>query len=268
MSLSQDLAAADRPAAAPPIPEVILAGDSHMFSLGVPNACAEDPATLLTVTEGAVRFVSPADPWRGSRGWGYWQAVAAQVEGRFLAIGWNGNQHQAGFLIARGRPFDFVCPGAGTETIDPNAELVPLSVIRAFFRPSLTGLHKVAALATKAQRVLVLGTPAPKRDDDFVLAQVRRSDFFVQRARDAGLDPASMRLTPPAVRQKLWTVLQQEMATAAEQAGALFIPCPAETLEPDGTLVRDCWAQDATHANARWGDAMRRCIERAVQAES
>jgi hypothetical protein len=266
MMLSHALAETDRPAD-PPAAEIILAGDSHIFSLGVAPACPADTAALLPVAEGPVRLLAPAHPWRGARDWDYWQAAAAHARGRFLAIAWNGNQHQAAFLIARGRDFDFACPGAGTEAPDPAAELVPASVIRAFFRPTLTGLMKVVALADGARRVMVLGTPAPKGDDDFVLGHIRRSDYFLQRARDAGLDPATMRLTPPAVRQKLWVVLQQEMAAAAERAGALFVPCPAETLEPDGTLRRDCWAEDATHANATWGAAMRRAIERAVLAE-
>jgi hypothetical protein len=250
---------------------VILAGNSHLFALGISQAGAgTDPEALVCVADGPVRLLTLADPFRGVRPWSYWQAAARQCGGRNVAISWNGNQHQAAFLIAAGRPFDFVCPGAATDVLHPGAELVALSVIRAFFRPTLAGLAKVVALcqASGARRILVLGTPAPKGDDAFILGHIRRSAFFQRRAHELGVDVATMRLTPATIRQKLWTVLQQEMEAAARDAGAGFVPASAETQEPDGTLARAFWAEDATHANAAWGAAMRKALERAVLAEA
>jgi len=159
--------------------------------------------------------------------------------------------------------FDFVCPGAASQAIHPGAVVLPAAVLCSYFAHTLIALgpHIRTLKASGAGRILLLGTPAPKADGDFILGHLRTEAYFQDVAALAGIDLNSCRVTPASIRQKLWTLIQQMMAAVAAQEEVTFVPVPPETLDPDGLLKREYWQDDSTHANRAFGDRVRRVLE-------
>ena len=245
--------------------DLLIVGDSHAVALGVPHS-TEAPPEFVLLEAGPPRIFAVTEKWLGSRGAAYWDMVARHCAGRTVALSWNGNQHNASFLIAPEPMFDFVCPGAATTAIHPGAVVLPAGVVRAYFRHTLWALDRTIRLlrAHGVGRVLVLGTPAPKRDGDFILTRIRTEAYFQDAAAAAGIDLGAIRITPAPIRQKLWALIQQMMADIAVREGTTFVPVPPETLDPDGTLKRQYWQDDTTHANRAYGNRVRQQLERIV----
>lgn len=243
--------------------DLVLAGHSHIVALGVPH-CTGGPPEFIRISNGPPRMFAVAEKWVGDRLDPYWDLVARHAAGRTVALAWNGNQHNASFLIAPAPLFDFVCPGAATAGLHPRAVVLPAGVVRAYFRHTLIALGGLVRRmqASGARQVVILGTPAPKGDGDFILAHVRSEAYFQDAARAAGIDLATCAITPAPVRQKLWTLIQHMMAEIAAAEGALFLAVPPDTLDADGTLRREYWQDDSTHANAAYGATVRAGLER------
>ncbi len=245
--------------------DLMIVGDSHIVALSVPHS-TEAPPEFALLEAGPPRIFTVTEKWMGSRGAEYWEMVARHCAGRTVALSWNGNQHNASFLIAPEPLFDFVCPGAATPALHPGAVVLPAGVVRAYFRHTLWALDRTIHLlqAHGVGRVLVLGTPAPKREGDFILGHIRTEAFFQDAAAAAGIDLDAVRITPASIRQKLWVLIQQMMAAIAVREGTTFVPVPPDALEPDGTLRRQYWQDDATHANRAYGASVRQVLERIV----
>ena len=245
----------DRAAMAPRATDLLLLGHSHLFSMGVPH-CMEGPPELLLLKDGEPRVFTVTEGWNGGRKSDYWEAAAVHGAGRTVALSWHGNQHLARFLIAPDPVFDFVCPGAvrGTQ-IHPGALVLPATVLRAYFGWSMHQLRPTLRMLKSrgAGRVLLIGTPAPKADDAFLLQRIREPGYFRKMADDVGIDLSQCQLTPATIRQKLWALIQTMMADAAAEEGVAFVPVPRDSLDDDGFLKAEYWSNDATHANAAYG---------------
>ncbi len=211
--------------------DLILVGHSHIECMRVRPLINGSPQFVL-VEDGSPRVFTVAVK-RADKFPEYWNLVASNCTGRTVALSWNGNQHLAEFLIAPNPLFDFVCPGAASSELHPRAVILPASVLRAFFQHWLSDLGpSIRKLKSSAVgRVLVLGTPAPKGSDEFVLKQIRDDEWFRQQAQAAGVELKTGCLTPISVRQKLWTLVQQMTSKIAADEGAKFVPVPSDTLE-------------------------------------
>ncbi len=245
--------------------DLVLAGHAHLVALGVPHS-TDGPAEFVRLEDGPPAIFTVTETWMGDRLAPYWQQVALHCAGRTVALSWNGNQHNASFLIAPEPLFDFVCPGTDPADIHPGAIVVPAAVVRAYFAHTLSALPGLirALKLSGARRVLILGSPAPKRDADFIHAHIRTEEYFQLAAAAAGIDLNTCRITPAAIRQKLWRLIQQMMEAVAGQEGVTFVPVPPETLEADGTLRREYWQDDSTHANRAFGARVRAVLDRIV----
>ena len=219
--------------------DLLIAGDSHVVALGVPHT-TEAPAEFVLLEPGPPRIFTITEKWTGSRGAEYWDLAARHGSGRTVALSWNGNQHNASFLIAPAPLFDFICPGAAATVIHEGAVVLPAGVVRAYFQHTVWALDRTIRLFRShgARRILVLGTPAPKRDGDFILDHIRSEEYFQNAAAAAGIDLGAISITPAPIRQKLWALIQRMMADIAAREGAVFVPVPPDTLEADGTLKR------------------------------
>jgi hypothetical protein len=241
--------------------DIIIVGDSHIAAFGFP--LHSEKRQFILAEGGPPRIFTVTEKWTGYRGTEYWEMVADHCTDRSVAISWLGNQHQSSFLIATGPSFDFVCSYAASSELQSGATILPLKTVEAFFNPSLSGLRAVLRKlkAKRARDIVVLGTPPPKDAEEFILLRIKTSEFFLKKAAAANLDIALARLTPAATMQKLWSVLQHQMAAIAAQEGLPFLATPRETLKCDGTLRSEYW-EDVTHANRNYGDRVRLALYR------
>lgn len=235
---------------ADPSCRLIIAGHSHLAALGVPLS-AEEPE-LVPITGAPEGFCGLSGPWTGTRDKAYWQAFGAAVRDRTAVINWSGNEHNALFLLHTRPAFDFCL---GSEALESGALIVPRLLVAALLDRGMAALTDVVRMVADnaPRRLIVLGTPPPKRDLDSLSHIIARSDYWRGRASEMGQDSAEPVFSPPALRLKLWAVLQERMAAAAQVGGAQFVAVPAAVQDADGFLRPELWAPDLTHANRNYG---------------
>jgi hypothetical protein len=232
----------------------ILAGQSHAFSLGLPNplpsaAPAIDPVDGLN---GSVLGLTGGSPRQPS----YWDALVANAEDTTVLLIWNGNQHLARFLFQTGAPFDFHLAAHPGMAVSSEAAIVPESLVREVLEEGNSMLRPVAARlrAVKSCSLVLLGTPPPKGNDRRLRSILPKDLHFVRAARELGVALDDIEFTDRIVRLKLWMVVQDLLSEAAGELGCKFVSVPTETMDEMGFLREDLWREDITHANHRYGE--------------
>jgi hypothetical protein len=175
---------------------------------------------------------------------------------RNVVLVWNGNQANADFLMTPGRPFDLVPRGYGTTSVVAGAQIVPETMLRAHFTPSLQQLGQMLKALGRPPGLkrIVLGVQPPLQGETILRERMRkRSGYFHERARQMGIDAASVPIAAASVRHKLWFVLMGMYREMAESHGALFVPCPSDAIGPDGYLKPELTGIDGTHGNIDYG---------------
>lgn len=193
---------------------------------------------------------------------GYWDSLRELAQTRSVAVVWNGNQHNADFLLACEQPLDFLPRDYPDPSVLPKTRLTAEGVIREHFRPSLEPLRELMTdipAHTRLKRLLV-GTPAPLFDSGEVRKRLSKEPLFVEKAAAMGINIGQVEITPPTVRRKLWFVIQTMMAEIAEEGRWQFVPVAPETMDERGYLRSDLLADDVTHANIEFGSMMVRQI--------
>ncbi|HEV7305246.1 hypothetical protein [Ensifer sp.] len=231
---------------------LLLAGHSHSTALGVPNTSPDAPFGAVPIDIAGGRVI--ALPVPGSRTPAYWDAVVEQSVDTTVLLVWNGNQHLAKFLFEAGKPFDFYIANRPDIAVQP-VDLIPESLIReildrgnALLQPFLKRLQGVPGCKT-----VLLGTPPPKGDDGVLRQLVSKEVYFVEMAERMGFDLNTITFTDRLVRRKLWLVVQDLLAEAADAAGSAFMPVPEAVMDDEGFLKKELWREDATHANPEYG---------------
>jgi hypothetical protein len=159
-----------------------------------------------------------------------------------------GNVHNSLALMRHPRPFDFMLAGEDGPPLDPAAELIPESLVRATLlerlQPDLTRLRLLREIAGS---FIHIESPPPVRDGGFIAD--RAEAWFRDRA--AG----DIAIAGPGLRWRMWRLTSRLMREAAEALDARFMPVPAETQDANGFLQIE-HASDPTHGNAVYGAAL------------
>lgn len=242
---------------------LIFTGHSHILALGVPPNLPKESKKKISVERlfgGELEFYATLeDKWDVNRKDSYWEHTAKHSQGRPVAIFWQGNQYNCDFLFKQGRQFDLIVNNAATTTTIPGAQLVPVSVVRAYLEPAFGGLVKAIEILKSGgvKKIYVIETPPPKGDAEYLVPYLTKSDLFRKLADISGLKITPESINPASVRQKLWRETQNISLDVAKKCGATYIPIPPDVMEPDGTLKSQYWAKDVTHANISYGSRIR-----------
>lgn len=238
-----------------PSREIVLSGDSHVCALGAPCILGLDSARLEPVSRGGASFFSVEGPF--PRDLAYWHDVVRYSEGRTAAICWGGNQQNQWFLFAPRPMFDFALASRPDLPVESEADLVSEAMVRELFWPSLAILAAmVEELVRLDARIVLLGTPPPKRSADLIKGFLEKEPLLVKLAAEKGYSMTDVEVTPAIIRLKLWRVIQDMMAELAAANGGAFVEVPPETQDELGFLLPEFWAPDATHANNDYGRLM------------
>lgn len=179
---------------------------------------------------------------------GYYWRSASGAQGKALLLVWSGNQHNQHFLFESSVPLRPFNAPAG------DGPIVPSSMISALWAETLEGLSSVVE-SSKAEEVLLLGTPPPK-PDAAIRSGLAREPNFVREIEAAGATVDGIPLTPGPTRVALWSILQADLEKAGKRAGARFVSVPADLRTSQGYLKPEFSASDASHANAAFAVAM------------
>ena len=169
------------------------------------------------------------------------------VDDLFVAL-LRGNQFNTMGLIQHPQPFDVLLPGDSADALQPDAEIIPLQVLRNYFTESLASGYGKQLLQLKrncSARVVCLAPPAPKEDAEHIMKGAET--YF----RDLGI--SEIGVTPAIVRLKLWTLQQQALEAFCLKHGMIYLDNPVGTRNEAGYLDRKYYAGDATHGNKEYG---------------
>lgn len=241
-------------------PGITFAGHSHVVSLGPPVHSAN--GVKAEPLPGHPHHRVLRGPW--PRDGEYWKACLLVASRQVLALSWMGNQHIGAYLIAPEPQMDFVSSGLPELECAPTARIVPELALRQQFEPSLLWLRRLLALAAGAElssRIVLLGTPRPKGDNQALHRFIQSEPAFRRFAAGRGLKLENVQLSLPLFRLKLWDLLQRMMHELADEFGCRFCPSPDETADEAGFLHRDYWLQDSSHGNRRYGTATIRSLQ-------
>ncbi len=241
---------------------LLIAGHSHTVALVGPGLA---PAPKVQVVPGDPDLVHLAGPW--PRDTTYFAHLVHEAANVTSAVLFGGNEHNAHFLFQPARRFDFVPSDGSDDGIDPSAELVPETMIRAKYALTLSILAYTLGKmrARPGARVAVVGTPPPKADQDYLREILATEPDLMARAAATGLDIRQVEISSYALRFKLWRLLQDCLRGIAEEAGCRFVHVPDVVYTAQGGLERTYWAHDLSHANDAYGEIMLGHIRRELE---
>lgn len=165
-----------------------------------------------------------------------------------------GNFHNTLALMRHERPFDFHLAEGSPLPVDPHAEPVPETLIRAAIERGVA--HDMMRLRRLAEfgPFIHIESPPPVRDDAYIAAQ---ADAYF---RERGI--AMQGVAPAGLRWRVWRLNSRIIRTAVEALGCRYLAVPAALCDGDGFLKQD-YAGDATHGNEAYGEALIRALETA-----
>ena len=153
----------------------------------------------------------------------YWDLLVAAGAELTVALVWNGNQHNAAFLIEPEPAFRIF--NSAAEAQAPDGVWVARETVREYWAPTFSELAHVLRRLVSVAAVVVLGTPPPK-SDPAVRQSLEREPVFTKRAKELSVDVTNLRVTSEVVRLAMWQVIQDALGQAAVEAGAIFFRCP------------------------------------------
>lgn len=164
-----------------------------------------------------------------------------------------GNAHIVLGLTRNPRPFDFVLPERPDLPLEPGAELTPYAMFCAALKTAMMSyVWQMVALRQAVGEFICLETPPPSGDDAYVVAHL------------GGYAPDPSNIVSRAMRYKIWRAHSALLAEFCAGIGARFLAVPPEAQDAEGFLRPECHGNDATHANAFYGELVSRQIERAL----
>ena len=170
-----------------------------------------------------------------------------------------GNQHAVFSTIQNPAKFDFFEPSRPDWIADHDAQIIPYSAIRDYFVDSINrgDGRSIRALrdSTSAHVVHVL-PPPPKRDAAHILAR------HESRFAEDGI--AQLGVSAPELRMKCWTLQTDVLTEFCGAIGVGVMAPPSEACDADGFLLREYYANDATHANPSYGELILQSLEKGV----
>ena len=177
------------------------------------------------------------------------------------AIG--GNQHQAFGLVQHPVTFDLIEPEAASPHDPRPSVLIPYRTFWAAFERSLRkrDVRLVTTLREAAGRPIYHLSPPPPKESAAHILQRSESAFT-----NAGL--ATKGVTPAPIRLKLWRLQCAVLRSLSAEVGVHLLPPPDGTQTPEGFLKPEYYNNDATHANAAYGELVLRQLEVVAQVSS
>ena len=233
-------------------PKIVAAGHSHILSLlGGLHSSAELQQIPLAVQYSHDPALWPNLDER------YWQNLPKLSTVETVVICWNGNQHNAQFLLESEPP---ISVHQDFKTDEKNSKVVvPLSMFDELWQADFKVLERAIGIVSSSKNVILIGTPPPKSESE-IRNHLVSDEFFISLLRNAGIKIGDAPITSDKFRFVLWKRIQQNLERIARVAGVPFVPVPSEVFDNDMTLKSECSAPDASHANHIYGQSMWKAV--------
>jgi len=162
------------------------------------------------------------------------------------AIG--GNMHQVVSLVQHPIAFDFFMHDESQYSDTSFRQIIPYSQILDFFISNLRSkdCERLLQLKQSAKcKVCHLIPPPPKENHEHILKNPEttfRNNGIMERG-----------ISNPNLRLKAWKVQVKALEAICKEMGVELIKPPTDTVKKSGFLKEEYYANDATHANAKYG---------------
>jgi hypothetical protein len=194
----------------------------------------------------------------------YWRNLEQLSSVETVVICWNGNQHNAQFLL-ESEPAISVHQDFKTDEKSTNL-VVPLSMFDELWQPDFKVLERAIGIVSSSKKVVLIGTPPPKSESE-IRSHLKSDEFFISLLESARIKIEDAPITSDKFRFALWKRIQQNLERIARVAGVPFVPVPSEVFDNDMTLKSECSAPDASHANHLYGQAMWKALLKRIVIE-
>lgn len=158
--------------------------------------------------------------------------------------------------------FDYFEPSRPDLPTDETATIIPVATLEEQFEALLRerDWKSIRTLREPFRgRAYLLAAPPPKEDNEFI-ARNAESQFKRRGIAEIGV-------SPPGLRLKLWHLQKRLMDEMCASIGMRPLAPPAAGLTPTGFLAPAYYGEDATHANADYGELVLEMAEQLVRAE-
>ncbi|WP_417682150.1 hypothetical protein [Roseibium sp.] len=172
-----------------------------------------------------------------------------------LAVSILGTFHNAVGLLNHKHPFTVLSEDEKTAPEDIPETLIPHRVMRDIFKSRMIAKKLKNIRESTIAPIYHLAPPPPKKNSDVILDGIRSSRN--RAARRSGIAPAPLRL-------KLWKMEMDVLSEVCREFDITLLPPPDQATDSKGYLRSLCYAPDATHANALYGELVLRQLENLV----
>ena len=236
-------------------PRIVLFGDSHSYA--VQRAIEKRQGSGLPVPLAAHRLAKIKNgKQQGDTSFEEFLDIVRPLAPQDIVLSMiGGNQHAVFSTIQHPKRFDFLAPGEDAK-VEEGAELVPYRTLSAVFEKGIRnrdGKSLEALRKATSARVVHIIPPPPKADNGFI------QDYHESHFANEGI--TSHGVSSPALRLKFWTLQTHLLETLCCELGIEVMMPPAASLDAEGFLARDYYANDATHANPPYGELVLREVE-------
>lgn len=173
-----------------------------------------------------------------------------------------GEDHSKLAIVRDEPPFDFHLIKSQLP-VNPDYELITFNAMRDLLRSQLnrTVLRRLAFIRTLYEGPMFhIASPPPKDDEKFLLNSMKSILAFL-KVDDCELNDSTIRL-------KMWLLQNRILSKFCRSKGIGFIPAPPDAIKANGFLAPPYFANDAFHANVRYGHLVLNQISTAIREES
>ena len=246
----------------PASPRIVVFGDSHIHAIQQAHRRRASEGRDLPLQAMRLTRIKNSKPI-GDKSFDEILEIANELGPEDVVVSAaGGNQHAIFSTIQHPEPFDFVMPGEAAVDLTGAATIVPYRTIyEAFAEPIRKGFEKSFRMLRKrtGARIACLMAPPPKRDNAFI------EQYHDTRFANEGI--SSFGVSPPELRMKFWRLQIRVLEELCAQLGVDALMPPEGTRDEHGFLAPPFYANDATHANARYGElVVQQLVERYKKA--
>lgn len=166
----------------------------------------------------------------------------------------HGNYYNQFGMFAENRIFDFVFDELPQLGLEPGADYLPYNSVKAALENSMTPLKSYVPAMAKSyfgKRFIIVGPPPPVGDDELVAKRIQTGQ-------------ENLRVTPKAVRLKLWYLQNKIAKSYCDNAGIHYFNGAVDgTFDKDGFLL-DEQVKDCVHGNHIYGQKLLESLQNYV----
>lgn len=178
------------------------------------------------------------------------EAVAGLDLGDMVVSTIGGNQHQTVSLMQHPLAFEFFSGNPEViARINTDKQLIPYNILYDFFWQGITSGDgkRLRRLKDHSRcQVFHLAPPPPKKDANHIL-KYHETHFAESGITERGV-------SPPELRLNMWRLQLEVLKRFTLDYGIELLLPPEESLDVDGYLASEYYANDATHGNRKYGE--------------